>query len=231
MCGENQCHESPPGSKIGSSPRVRGKRGFILLCRRKHGLIPACAGKTTSITNQVFSPKAHPRVCGENLASPNTRITSPGSSPRVRGKPHASEFAGEATRLIPACAGKTEVAPYRPDPVPAHPRVCGENPVAGTGHPVGAGSSPRVRGKLSPANPSSLPGRLIPACAGKTCRYSTARLGGAAHPRVCGENPRRRSGQTGFIGSSPRVRGKPLPLARGPRPRRLIPACAGKTAR
>ena len=52
----------------------------------------------------------------------------------------------------------------------------------------GQGSSPRVRGKLSGMDASTLMCRLIPACAGKTW----GRNGGAAlteaHPRVCGEN-------------------------------------------
>ena len=52
----------------------------------------------------------------------------------------------------------------------------------------------------------------------------------AAHPRVCGENgPMRFCRERGW-GSSPRVRGKLLPVVWGGVARRLIPACAGKTS-
>ena len=51
-----------------------------------------------------------------------------------------------------------------------------------------------------------------------------------AHPRVCGENPTFVRPSAVRVGSSPRVRGKlPGPVQRD-RQRRLIPACAGKTA-
>ena len=112
----------------------------------------------------------------------------------------------------------------------AHPRVCGENtPSEVIGRWTG-GSSPRVRGKSIPPHWSASCHRLIPACAGKTRGGRVRLLRASAHPRVCGENLSGDQEAMVEAGSSPRVRGKRGPLTDRPRPPRLIPACAGKTA-
>ena len=50
----------------------------------------------------------------------------------------------------------------------AHPRVCGENGLGCAVKGGESGSSPRVRGKLSPSRRVASSSGLIPACAGKT---------------------------------------------------------------
>ena len=50
-----------------------------------------------------------------------------------------------------------------------------------------------------------------------------------AHPRVCGENDELAAHGPGWVGSSPRVRGKPGGQGITLIGLRLIPACAGKT--
>ena len=71
---------------------------------------------------------------------------------------------------------------------PAHPRVCGENPLLFIDSFKHIGSSPRVRGKhIGPQQFDDME-RLIPACAGKTLRKSVIAERSTAHPRVCGEN-------------------------------------------
>ena len=137
------------------------------------------------------------------------------------------------------------------NPRKAHPRVCGENQDENILNLTQAGSSPRVRGKRSSARLSRSNSGLIPACAGKTRRIQVRARSNRAHPRVCGENhpyvrpgseetgssPRVRGKQAipGFPGrlrgSSPRVRGKLSARRTRPCTFRLIPACAGKTAR
>ena len=94
-----------------------------------------------------------------------------------------------------------------------------------------AGSSPRVRGKQTSAPRAQSPTRLIPACAGKTRRARRRDASTRAHPRVCGENIFLGGHDVDESGSSPRVRGKPHRDAESIESRRLIPACAGKTAR
>ena len=94
----------------------------------------------------------------------------------------------------------------------------------------GKGSSPRVRGKPSVFGVLVQGLGLIPACAGKTGRFSLSQTAVAAHPRVCGENQKPRVSNEPYQGSSPRVRGKRFARPIINLPRRLIPACAGKTA-
>ena len=231
VCGENAGRGDEGGGGEGSSPRVRGKllRDFDMT--DELGLIPACAGKTCTWSRSTRRGRAHPRVCGENTGEREYYMRADGSSPRVRGKLASKGFACTRNRLIPACAGKTSITAAKTSLRAAHPRVCGENPEPGRASPHARGSSPRVRGKrmAPPPNPPQ-PG-LIPACAGKTRppRPPTAVM--TAHPRVCGENKSDLPMASQYLGSSPRVRGKPRSL-RLPRGRRgLIPACAGKTSR
>ena len=152
-----------------------------------------------------------------------------GSSPRVRGKPHARRVGPRLHGLIPACAGKTADPEAKRLARTAHPRVCGENPNARSYSARLMGSSPRVRGKLREGDHAGLPARLIPACAGKTGWFIAPGLQPPAHPRVCGENEVGVKVTADLEGSSPRVRGKqPLRVVLVPRGG-LIPARAGKT--
>ena len=111
----------------------------------------------------------------------------------------------------------------------AHPRVCGENLQQSQGAVESVGSSPRVRGKRDHHRAHRRPRRLIPACAGKTCRVARVPRRTGAHPRVCGENSVPGLARERGFGSSPRVRGKRVRAVADGGGARLIPACAGKT--
>ena len=229
VCGENFVPWVFVSMLWGSSPRVRGKQYDYVHSLGTPGLIPACAGKTPRTPRSCTRAWAHPRVCGENVWAPQAGDPDEGSSPRVRGKPHRLGPHARPRGLIPACAGKTAGTIVVTHPTGAHPRVCGENRGERFADCRRDGSSPRVRGKRHRGLRRRLPCGLIPACAGKTSRPPRPPPSRPAHPRVCGENIQ------GFIdgiknmGSSPRVRGKHRAArTRGP-PRRLIPACAGKT--
>ena len=113
--------------------------------------------------------------------------------------------------------------------LPAHPRVCGENFIPRSEWPEEMGSSPRVRGKHAGVGDVRRFLGLIPACAGKTCVFAGRASRDRAHPRVCGENSGIRCAPETTLGSSPRVRGKPIRRAANQPIRGLIPACAGKT--
>ena len=76
-----------PERRLGSSPRVRGKRDDDLAHPCGARLIPACAGKTGRPSSTTSAPWAHTRVCGENSGLVLGVGTEGGSSPRVRGKP------------------------------------------------------------------------------------------------------------------------------------------------
>ena len=125
--GENSGVSQAQISRIGSSPLTRGKRGDQEAVRRRRGLIPAHAGKTS---NEVIgSPvlRAHPRSRGENCRSIRSVAGVEGSSPLTRGKRVEGGRRQRCQRLIPAHAGKTT---HRPQPLTvtsAHPRSRGEN--------------------------------------------------------------------------------------------------------
>ena len=172
---------------------------------------------------------AHPRVCGENRSVASRASAERGSSPRVRGKQLHGLLGGSSSGLIPACAGKTSRAAATWTSRPAHPRVCGENAPCPDLPVIGAGSSPRVRGKRDVSFLFPAVKGLIPACAGKTLWSSSHSLSYRAHPRVCGENWVWCWSLFWVWGSSPRVRGKRLASCCMSVNTGLIPACAGKT--
>ena len=108
VCGENVIAFGIVFKNAGSSPRVRGKHVRQGQGRVDRGLIPACAGKTSSERLVRAPVGAHPRVCGENASCHLRAIHHRGSSPRVRGKLERLSAYPVVRGLIPACAGKTE---------------------------------------------------------------------------------------------------------------------------
>ena len=91
----------------GSSPLTRGKRAPRRRRGHGEGLIPAHAGKTTSIPPCSRTTRAHPRSRGENLDGYRETYEEWGSSPLTRGKRREFFYATPAEGLIPAHAGKT----------------------------------------------------------------------------------------------------------------------------
>ena len=228
--GENPLSSADLAWPSGSSPLTRGKRGAALRVPRHRGLIPAHAGKTGSRPRRPARSTAHPRSRGENRRGPPGKARTLGSSPLTRGK--LSETVREiiVTGLIPAHAGKTYWAKPVQRPCWAHPRSRGENgKVAPPGTPR-SGSSPLTRGKRTQLRDVPIPGRLIPAHAGKTSLISTWPPPWPAHPRSRGENPIFEATVSTIDGSSPLTRGKPDRYVINARMHGLIPAHAGKTA-
>ena len=172
-----------------------------------------------------------------------------GSSPLTRGKLQIGELAPPAHGLIPAHAGKTSYHPPLRVLEGAHPRSRGENGVADGPCSVVLGSSPLTRGKRVGLAGWLLPGRLIPAHAGKTeCSPTVAHVWGLipAHagkttPSRCGTGRRgahpRSRGENALLGAAVGIGGGSSPLTRGKPAVRdvrvhvggLIPAHAGKT--
>ena len=125
--GENHCILIVGLCIAGSSPLTRGKLRARVLQGHEGGLIPAHAGKTSSISPTSWPPWAHPRSRGENgcvrarrrrsRAHPRSRGENGGdgregrhvlgSSPLTRGKPVHATPPCRDLRLIPAHAGKT----------------------------------------------------------------------------------------------------------------------------
>ena len=66
MCGEHQVRDTLYGTTQGSSPHVRGAHGARGRARSDRGIIPACAGSTSSSDKARRSVGDHPRMCGEH---------------------------------------------------------------------------------------------------------------------------------------------------------------------
>ena len=147
VCGENSPMRKSGFSRVGSPPRVRGKRAFKheLVCRER--ITPACAGKTLTSLLAPAHFTDHPRVCGENLSSGLIFSLAFGSPPRVRGKLALYHRFDAVSRITPACAGKTPAGLAGIRNATDHPRVCGENQEISRLLPLLFGSPPRVRGK------------------------------------------------------------------------------------
>ena len=159
-------------------------------------------------TSQCYFRWDHPREYGENDARAPYPASSPGSSPRIRGK----------------CCRRCSQRTLRAD----HPREYGENaaqPPPGSGR---GGSSPRIRGKSCSRWPGSCSAGIIPANTGKITRWITPSIQSWDHPREYGENPPRMTPMVTRPGSSPRIRGKLLNTLGYVLGGGIIPANTGK---
>ena len=166
--GENSRESPIRGSRGGSSPLTRGKRGVFGCGIPTSGLIPAHAGKTIMTSSRYSHPEAHPRSRGENGQLVQRPFGAEGSSPLTRGKRPFGLVARLIPRLIPAHAGKTSRTHRQVTSYAAHPRSRGENPCPRCWTSACHGSSPLTRGKPARASLSRSGLGLIPAHAGKT---------------------------------------------------------------
>ena len=215
----------------GSSPRARGARACSPLHAGRRWIIPACAGSTLPAPGGASCARDHPRVRGEHVGHGCPVPVAPGSSPRARGARSDRRQAGGGGRIIPACAGSTRVPSTRYRRLRDHPRVRGEHLSRSTRTARWWGSSPRARGAPDPAGHRNVGVGIIPACAGSTSSTSSTTQTFSDHPRVRGEHSTPASPERPPGGSSPRARGALPRPGEGACPERIIPACAGSTAR
>ena len=145
--GENTRHGYYESLRLGSSPLTRGKRDWDPTDPRHPRLIPAHAGKTTTVVGGVLSVAAHPRSRGENAPSNVPSSSYSGSSPLTRGKLGVVGVRGPVVGLIPAHAGKTSRQADKARVHEAHPRSRGENSLMASDRLLDPGSSPLTRGK------------------------------------------------------------------------------------
>ena len=152
----------------GSSPRARGALAERFVEIEAKGIIPACAGSTTTRVGTWTPARDHPRVRGEHARGLISSQLPRGSSPRARGAPYSYRATGIEAGIIPACAGSTTGRPRPPGCAWDHPRVRGEHviPHRLAGYP--RGSSPRARGALEAIPDEEVSPGIIPACAGST---------------------------------------------------------------
>ena len=106
-CGENDHAKRMLICKMGSPPRMRGKRSDQEELVVVGGITPAHAGKTTPRRADARGGRDHPRACGENTASSRRSSGYGGSPPRMRGKLHPVAIPHDGCGITPAHAGKT----------------------------------------------------------------------------------------------------------------------------
>ena len=210
-CGANFDGAAELFEVAGSSPRMRGKRGWISPTRRSPRIIPAHAGQTRWWPVVSWTVPDHPRACGANRSGTSFAPVRIGSSPRMRGKRAHSVWA------------------YRWSSNSDHPRACGANSIWPVSSTRPDGSSPRMRGKLFRCLSSLRSRRIIPAHAGQTTSNCAIWKTPADHPRACGANFLSLIFCCCTCGSSPRMRGKLEVDHVTAGVARIIPAHAGQT--
>ena len=146
-------------------------------------------------------------MCGEHQFRCNAVTSDSGSSPHVRGAPVIMTEQESMRGIIPACAGSTEVRSGHKHHDGDHPRMCGEHRNALQSATSSTGSSPHVRGALSPPVFLRVRPGIIPACAGSTPKRLNTSTRTRDHPRMCGEHHSGACGNSHTLGSSPHVRG------------------------
>ena len=147
----------------------------------------------------------------------------------MRGTLYGVDFRLLLFGIIPAYAGNTKFRVCFFCVWEDHPRVCGEHKYDRSFSIAPTGSSPRMRGTLSPRLSPGKRGRIIPAYAGNTVTPSSRLKDRQDHPRVCGEHHVRPLLHVPPCGSSPRMRGTRGCPRTVRRYNRIIPAYAGNT--
>ena len=167
---------------------MRGTPGRHAIHWRSVGIIPTYAGNTGELAKMLRQNGDHPRVCGEHHMDRCTRISCPGSSPRMRGTHFLVQFRTVRFGIIPAYAGNTIAVMFSRIDVRDHPRVCGEHLEPSPVQNSTAGSSPRMRGTPRRSGAVARRAGIIPAYAGNTRHRISASSRSRDHPRVCGEH-------------------------------------------
>jgi len=189
--------------------------------------IPAPAGNGGSIPSLWHQTPVHPRACGERIRDQILSQRLTGSSPRLRGTVLHRGGQHPPLRFIPAPAGngyhRVTCAPARS----VHPRACGERRLRVGLQASGLGSSPRLRGTVSPLRLAACKRRFIPAPAGNGPQSGGNGRGLPVHPRACGERGCLLRWRRRHAGSSPRLRGTEQSANTYDQNIRFIPAPAG----
>ena len=113
MCGYNFEYSISKPKSLGSSPRVRVQPSTAFINSLVVRIIPACAGTTVYLLFAFRFLQDHPRVCGYNNNLELIFFLILGSSPRVRVQLPPSSKTSVQLRIIPACAGTTQINRFK----------------------------------------------------------------------------------------------------------------------
>ena len=150
----------------------------------------------------------HPRMRGEDALAVAALPMGIGSPPHARGRPTQYGRRAISCGITPACAGKTARRGGTSAISRDHPRMRGEDRFASSLMWPRRGSPPHARGRLDASRAHIIPGRITPACAGKTRVPGPTGSGGWDHPRMRGEDSRIGRESTSPFGSPPHARGR-----------------------
>ena len=209
MRGEDDAELEDGRGDGGSPPHARGRLRRGLEAAVDARITPACAGKTKLPPVKFELQSDHPRMRGEDCASPSCARSRTGSPPHARGRPGKNAKYGHVARITPACAGKTFSAFFLPRSEADHPRMRGEDARSIPSRMPEGGSPPHARGRRVRRR-EPRPGRgITPACAGKTPRRRGSDSRTPDHPRMRGEDSTFLDGFGRRRGSPPHARGRP----------------------
>ena len=175
MRGEDSNAASAFVKYWGSPPHARGRLILTIKLRPGGRITPACAGKTRRPYVRRRSQPDHPRMRGEDKSGVAPVGKGRGSPPHARGRLGFHCTQTTSSGITPACAGKTPLPRNRCQPRKDHPRMRGEDKGGARKRKQNVGSPPHARGRHVAARRLPHPGRITPACAGKTRKCSLRR--------------------------------------------------------
>ena len=210
---------------------MRGRVADFRQNRKRRGITPAYAGKSSKCDGFQWRRGDHPRVCGEE--PPPVPVPRPpaGSPPRMRGRVEQLLGVHVSAGITPAYAGKRVPVRKIRRESRDHPRVCGEETTSSCGARKIVGSPPRMRGRVSSDSISRSDGRITPAYAGKSTAADWPNRSYKDHPRVCGEEAVTFTYALADQGSPPRMRGRAESKPICPAKKGITPAYAGKSGK
>ena len=130
----------------------------------------------------------HPCACRENLINTKPAFARAGPSLRVQGEHPSTTRTTQASRAIPARAGRTYHCPLYLKTVTGHPCACRENPFTSIQRISVLGPSLRVQGEQIEAINRNSFRRAIPARARRTGQSAGRRGRKTRYPCACREN-------------------------------------------
>ncbi len=131
--GADDSSPSTRSAGPGSSPLTRGGRATMTAKLDPTGLIPAYAGRTSTLGVTLVETGAHPRLRGADVHLLLHFQLRDGSSPLTRGGLRVDLSHFGLLGLIPAYAGRTERILTHAETRGAHPRLRGADTMAAQG--------------------------------------------------------------------------------------------------
>ena len=192
----------------GSPPRLWGRRLAFAVAHPGRRFTPTCVGTTGDLCGLRRDRPVHPHVCGDDSGAASGGGVSPGSPPRVWGRPRRALDYRWPQRFTPTCVGTTCAIDRKPRIAPVHPHVCGDDSANLAGIVGRYGSPPRVWGRPLGEDGGHADDRFTPTCVGTTLAPRAAPAPSAVHPHVCGDDVDHAHYELLRSGSPPRVWGR-----------------------